>query len=225
MTDKHMSAVQNIAKQLEREGYQVLVEPRSNDIPFDLSGYQPDILATKGDEHLLVEVKTTATRRSLERYKSIADTVARHPRWRFFLTTVAPEAESDDSVAPPLVRPDEIRVLMRRLDSLLDSDNHSLAVPYLWNALVAGLRARAFERNVPVDATSDLRVVSYMYSLGEISHEDYETMRRYYDLRSSLTHSITHSVSKAETLEFRGYVGKKLAEWGIDLNNSNAANA
>jgi hypothetical protein len=223
MTDKHTAAVRNIAKQLERDGYAVFLEPGSAVIPFDLSGYQPDILATKGVEHLLVEVKTQATRRSLERYKSIADTVSRHPNWRFLITTVQAEGDPDDAITPPLVSREEIGVLLGRLDALLESDSHSFAVPYLWTALMAGLRTRAFEKKVPVDATSDLRVLSYMYSLGELSHEDYETMRRYHDIRNSLTHSIEPSLPKEQTLEFRDYVRRKLAEWGLDAQAATTA--
>lgn len=217
MSDNHRMAVKNIARQLEKDGYVVQIEPAAAIIPFDLFGYQADILATKGEERLLVEVKTADSRRSLEKYKKISDIVSRHPNWRFLLTTVPPAVEPEEAIAPPDVGRDEIRALVQRLDALLASESYSFAIPYLWNALMAGLRTRAFERKVPVDAVSDLRVISYMYSSGEISHEDYETMRRYYELRSSQTHSVSLAVPKAEVFELRDYVGDKLKEWGVEV--------
>lgn len=212
---RHTSAVRKMAKRLESDGYNVVVEPGADAIPFNVFGYRPDILATRGKEHVLVEVKTTSTERSLETYKRIADAVAKRPNWRFMLTTVSADSDSDDGVATPIANEDEIRSLLQRLDPLIDSDNFAFAVPYLWNAIMAGLRTRAFAKNVPVDATSDLRVINYMYSLGEISHADYETLRSYSELRNEVTHSISAHVSRAQVVEFREYVRKKLEEWGL----------
>jgi hypothetical protein len=204
-----------MAKRMESEGYEVIVEPGPRAIPFNILGYQPDILATRGNEHVLVEVKTTGTERSLERYKRIADLVAKQSGWRFMLATVSPDVEPDDGLATPVTSEAEIRALLTRLDSLIQSDSFAFAVPYLWSALMAGLRTFAYAKNVPVDATSDLRVINYMYSLGEISHSDYETLRNFSELRNQMTHSITASVSRPQVSDLRDFVGKKLEEWGV----------
>ena len=168
------AAVLRVAQGLERDGYTVVIEPSRESVPIDVGGYQPDIIATRGDDHILVEVKTLSNPRNLERYKEIAERVRSYPNWRFMLTTVTPEYASDQPAITDRTTPDELSALLKRLDLLIETENYEFALPYLWNALMVSLRAEADRRHVPVDATSDLRVINYMYSLGELSHEDYD---------------------------------------------------
>jgi REase_AHJR-like len=213
---EHKAAVLRVARNLERDGYQVLIEPPSESIPIDLHGYQPDIVANRADEHIIVEVKARSNPRNLERYKEIADLVKGHTNWRFMLTTVTPDYASDQPAITGSTTPEELSALLKRLDLLIKSENYDFAIPYLWNALMVGLRLEADRKHVPVDATSDLRVINYMYSLGEISHEDYETFKSYYELRNAAVHRLNPVMDREQITGFHNYLRAKLAEWKLE---------
>jgi hypothetical protein len=209
------AAVLRVAQGLERDGYTVLIEPSQESVPIDVGGYQPDIIATRGEDHILVEVKTRSNPRNLERYKEIAERVRGYPNWRFMLTTVTPEYASDQPAITDRTTPEELLALLKRLDLLIETENYEFALPYLWNALMVGLRIEAERKHVPVDATSDLRVINYMYSLGELSHEDYEVFKSYYDLRNTAVHQLNPKVRRDQITGFQEYLRKKLAEWNL----------
>ena len=48
----------NLAKEYQSKGYEVIVDPTSEQLPDFLSGYHPDLLVKKGNEAFIVEVKT-----------------------------------------------------------------------------------------------------------------------------------------------------------------------
>src|SRR5689334_9905526 len=90
-TVNELVAIKRVAQQLEDQGYVVAIEPEPTVIPFPLGGYRPDILATRGAENIIVEVKSKRTRRALEEYKHVLDAVRQHAGWRFMLSTVDDE--------------------------------------------------------------------------------------------------------------------------------------
>ena len=52
---------QELRRRLETEGYRVVVEPDSEDLPPGLRGLQPDIIAMRGDENVVIEIKSRET--------------------------------------------------------------------------------------------------------------------------------------------------------------------
>ncbi len=46
-----------IAKKLSNEGYDVIIPNSPSDLPFDLEGYCPDLIATKNNQGLIIEIK------------------------------------------------------------------------------------------------------------------------------------------------------------------------
>jgi hypothetical protein len=59
-----------IASKLESKGYRVLIEPRSQQLPFDLDGYEPDLIAFDEREEggLIVEIKPKIKELSISRF-------------------------------------------------------------------------------------------------------------------------------------------------------------
>jgi hypothetical protein len=77
----------SVAERYRRDGDRVITAPEPSEIPFDLGGYTPDLIAQQGDLSPLVEIETQAERRSLDRLSFIVDEVRRHQGWRFVLVT------------------------------------------------------------------------------------------------------------------------------------------
>src|SRR4051812_6926463 len=96
----HDRLVDAVAARYRRDGYDVVIEPAPNTVPFDLGGYRPDLLVRKGDTSALIEVKGQAQRLSFDQLRSLAEEVGRHEGWRFVLVTnedvLGPESQGQD---------------------------------------------------------------------------------------------------------------------------------
>lgn len=208
-------AVEMVAREFEEKGYSVAMEPDPATLPFDLPNYRPDFLATRGDEHLIIEIKSRASPRSLERYKEIAEIVGRQKNWRFMLSTIEEQYQDEGTALTTDVDTTALSQLIKKLELLFNSENYALALPYLWTAYISGMRIVGQNNGVPVDATSDKSVLNYMYSLGEISNDEYSESLQYLALRNELVHRLDVQISEAQANEMRFFVIGKLIEWGL----------
>ncbi len=208
-------AVRSTVDNLRKQGYAVVVEPDPTAIPFDLQQYRPDILATRGDENLIIEIKTRGEHRSVERYQEIAEIVGSHENWRFMLSTVNELEPLDQSSVGDQANPQSLNRMLSKLDLLLSSENYDLALPYLWSVYISAMRIVGQRADVPIDITSDRSVLNYMYSLGEISSDEYESAKTFLALRNKAVHSLEIDISRETILEMYRHTQHKLHEWGL----------
>ncbi|HAO20167.1 MAG TPA: hypothetical protein DCQ37_06555 [Desulfobacteraceae bacterium] len=93
---RHDSIKSMAAERYKQQGFEVIVEPDIQELPFDLGKYCPDLLVKKSEsEGYIIEVKTSVSRTSVERYREISDMVSQHKGWRFLLIT-GEDAVSDE---------------------------------------------------------------------------------------------------------------------------------
>ncbi|MDM8549614.1 hypothetical protein QUF72_06040 [Desulfobacterales bacterium HSG2] len=215
MNERKRIAIETIAKELEDNGYTVSIEPDTSMIPFDLQNYRPDIFATNNKENLIVEVKSRSTPRTIERYKHIAETVSKQKNWRFMLTTVDDQYQSEHPVIKSDFDPEALPKILHKLDRLFETESYDLALPYLWSVYISGMRTVGYKHGVPIDVTTDKSVLNYMYSLGEISNEEFEKSLLFLNLRNQLIHTFDIQITKEQAIEIREYVKKKLVDWNL----------
>ncbi len=196
---KSMQAERLIAKQYEERGYVVTLGPPPSRIPFPLGNHIPDILATKGSENILIEVKTPGARTDPDSYFHLDQQAQQHPGWRLMLVTVSEdELQQNASSFTSDVSVDSIRENLRNMDGLLDDAKISgLLLPGLWMAYVFALRILASEEHVDYDYT-DLSLINRAYSNGIISIDEYETARRLMTLRNEAVHSLKPTATPAD---------------------------
>ncbi|UBF26077.1 hypothetical protein K9N68_31855 [Kovacikia minuta CCNUW1] len=209
------TSIEVVAQALEEKGYSVVIEPSPSTIPFELPNYQPDLLATRGDEHLIIEVKSRDFARPLERYKEISEIVSRQKNWRFMLSTIEDRYQDEGTVLTTDIDTKSLAKFISKLELILDTENYDLALPYLWTAYISGMRILGQRQGVPIDAASDKSVLNYMYSLGEISNEEYSNSLQYLKLRNEIVHRLDIKISKEQANEMRLFVIGKLVEWGL----------
>ncbi len=210
-------AVRSAVSELEKKGYSVIIEPDPSMIPFDLHRYRPDILATRGNENLIIEIRARGTNQSntIERYKEIADIVGRHENWRFMLSTIDDVENGDYAWLDAGINADEIKHMLNRLNNILEGENFDLVLPHLWTLYILAMRLAGQKAGIPVDATSDQSVLNYMYSLGEISSEELEWANHFLQLRNEAMHSLRVDVSREELSSLYNHVENQLIAWGL----------
>jgi hypothetical protein len=78
--------LQQVAKTYEDEGYRVVIRPGRERLPPFASDFAPDLLASKGDENVLVRVKERRTDlASTPELSDQADATNAQPGWSFDL--------------------------------------------------------------------------------------------------------------------------------------------
>jgi Holliday junction resolvase len=88
------SKIRQVAKDYEKNGYKVIIEPRGSDIPTFIKNYQPDLIATSDKDNVVVEVKTRTDFATIERLRDIADIINKRENWRFELIQLLKEKDS-----------------------------------------------------------------------------------------------------------------------------------
>lgn len=195
--------LQTVERRYRRRGYVVLLRPRGDDLPQFLSRFEPDMIAYKDRESVVVEVKPRADLPASEYLKDLANVVNAQQGWRFDLAVVNPKT-------PPLVDEDvenlgqpEILARIRATRQLTNERRDEAAILLAWSTVEAALRLVAEQQNVALENNQPAYVIKKLYSLGILSHEDYEALQQGYRARSIIVHGFRlpePEPSLAETL-------------------------
>lgn len=202
---KELRAERLIAKRYEESGYTVSLGPTVAEIPFSLGNFRPDILASRGDEHLIIEVKSSGERVDPEVYFKVDELLQQHPGWRFLLATVS-EAELEESVAGTAgnASADAIRARLRSIDRLVDdAEMATFVLPTLWTAYVAALGLLLEKEDIPINGYTDLSLLNKAYAEGLISVDEYEAGRGLMSLRNRAVHSLDTLATPSECGKLR----------------------
>lgn len=70
--------LQQVAEEYRARGYEVLLEPQRNQLPRALARLHPDLVARKGEELVVVEVKSRSALKNNAQVQELARTVRAH---------------------------------------------------------------------------------------------------------------------------------------------------
>jgi REase_AHJR-like len=186
--------------ELEREGYRVLVRPQGIEVPPFLEGYEPDIVARKGEEGgVVVGIKPVPpSQRDNRRAAYFAKEVRKHPGWHFHLYLARPQQEDLDA---PL-QPGKIQLVSdwRTANQLARGGNLKAAIAYAWGLLEATARHLTLDekrgqarRHLPAS------VVGALVSDGFIDDAQGNRLHEIAAVRNRIVHGFTRTkVAKAE---------------------------
>ena len=188
----HEQKIQDTAQQLQERGYRVVTEPSKLDLPFDLGNYVPDLVATKDEQGIIFEVKTSFKRISVDRLQNLAEQIASHNGWRFVLITL--DDESEDVF--PLEAKDfpywqDLESRLSKVDILIQSSLFEPAILFLWSILELLLRKKAVIENIPIERFPASNLLDHLYSRGEISMDQFDIFKDFLKCRNKIAHGIT----------------------------------
>ncbi|GGF07474.1 hypothetical protein [Hymenobacter cavernae] len=209
---QHDARVQALASEYQRNGYQVHIEPSNTAFPFDLAGYTPDLLAEKGDEHLLIEVKNSTTPVSISRFRDLIENVKQQPGWRFILVNTLPENEPVRLPQEPLSWQD-ITARITQAKRLHETGESAAAILLFWPALEALLRRHAENVGLPIEHLSVRALLDYLYSEAELSFEQFEAAKKLLPHRNQLAHGFQIQDAKESAAQLQGLIDELSNEW------------
>lgn len=190
--------VKRLAREYQRKGYLVLVDPDASSLPPFFAGYRPDLVVSKGSEHVAIEVKSRPTLRADKELQSIAEKIEQHAGWRLELVVVA--TRDDEETAKNVITPFETDQRLRTAEQLAEKRQFEFAILLSWTAAEAVLRQMAEAAHLKINKVQTAYLVKLLYSNGLLEEDDYQVLERCRRMRNRITHGFeTCSSSIAST--------------------------
>jgi hypothetical protein len=215
-SDRAASALEaRVAEKYRAEGFEVVLEPRERDLPFDLGTYRPDMIAIRDpNEGYIIEVKSSVSRTPIDRYREIAEAVAQHAGWSFLLITGDDVSLTERLEGPyGLLTWAQISERQAQADALLALGDTSGAFLLEWSTLEAALRRHALGLSIPIERLPSLSLINHLYSQGELSIEQFDHARALQDIRNRLVHGFQTPDLLEPTKQLRELVADLIAAW------------
>ncbi|NOQ36545.1 MAG: hypothetical protein GQ569_11735 [Methylococcaceae bacterium] len=188
---------ESLAAQYQSNGFEVTLEPNADKIPFDLNGYRPDILASRENLNLIIEIKNSVKKVSVEHLQAVSELISEHKSWRFVLITL--DDIKDDVLAgtedtyPSWI---EIDTQAEKTSAIIDTIGYSAALIYIWSLVEAALRRYAFESSIPIERLPFSRIIKHLYSIGVLSMEELNTLISLQNIRNQAAHGSKVEISR-----------------------------
>lgn len=206
----------DIAERYRSDGFEVVIEPQVNDIPFDLGSYHPDMLARKPQINLIIEVKSSADRLSFDQLRSVAETVRQHSGWHFILVTAQDIPSVELPGAETKFSWNDIAVRVKHAQDLNQAGSSEVAYILLWIALEQLLRLQARRIDLPVDRLPPSIVLRQLYSMGELTMEQFDTALACQKIRNRVVHGFSTSNLAESTSQLLTLVHELLTVWSTE---------
>jgi hypothetical protein len=202
-------AIARVAEDYRRRGYDVAIMPERSDLPEFLADYRPDVIARSPTESVVVEVKVGTRTSVAERFREIAERINRQPGWRFSLVYVSPSEPDQLIEADPAPLP-QLQERAREADSLLQANQPDAAFLLYWSTLEGSLRLLGRRAHLPLENLPSSALIRELYSSGELSREEFDTLMRLLPVRNRLVHGLVGRTERESVEPLRGLVNTLL---------------
>jgi hypothetical protein len=177
-----------IAAEYRSRGYEVIEQPSPEQLPEFLEGYHPAMLVQKGEEAIIVEVKSRSSLTKDPRIRELARLVQAEPQWNFELVVVGEEVQSS---VPEGARPFERDDILRNIEvaeRLVASGFSEAALLLAWSMLEATVRLLTEEEGIVLERLSPLYILKQAVINGVISRNEYNLLTNIMKYRNALVH-------------------------------------
>lgn len=171
----HDQKVQELANRYLKEGYQVIVEPTKTQLPFDLAGYCPNLIAQNDSQGVIVEVKLRSSRKAIDSLQKAVNEVRKHQGWRFLLITADDVLPNNlPGIDPELLSWDRVKDWVDRAAHLKTLGETEAAYLLLWIAFEHMMRLKVHEILPLLDRLSTTILIRELDDYDELSLEQYD---------------------------------------------------
>jgi hypothetical protein len=152
-----------IASDYRKQGYRVVVPSGSSALPEFLRDCQPDLIAEKDDDHVVIEVKASRALKGSNDLVELADRVAGQDGWRFELVTVRSEPDYQAFLAE-----NSFKEMLRKPTPAKVKSFHCL---YLTEVLAYLIRGSASVSDIPVRDKTTLHLARELVYRGVLDQD------------------------------------------------------
>jgi hypothetical protein len=199
MTDTHRessfrSRRKEAVAELVDAGWEVFEDPDRQVLPEPLRKFDPDILARRGTELLIVEVKS---RRSsdLGQLNALTSAVAEVPNAKLEVNWLGDAPEFD----PPI---EDIRAYLNEASRLLSLSASIGGLLVAWAALEGSVVYFASDKDEVPPWTTPWQLLSSLFSLGYVSDRDFQRLTDVWRVRNEIAHHVSPVAPQPEDIKF-----------------------
>jgi uncharacterized protein YutE (UPF0331/DUF86 family) len=184
---------EQIAAEYRQKGYDVLIHPRSENVPQFLGPFRPDLIVTSANDNAVIEIRSSKdlTSGSLT---PLAAKVESEPGWRLELVIVNPFAVHEVPPHGILVAQERIDHILQQAQLLSREKSYEPAALMAWAAAEAILRRMALDSGVGVERKTTGSVLKLLYALGLIDADQYDNFSRAMEFRNAFAHGFEASL-------------------------------
>ncbi len=193
-------SVQKVGQAYRDKGYDVLIAPRGDQLPDFLQAFRPDLIAHKGDEHIVVEVKLRGRVSDFPQVNELAKVVRNEADWKFELFLLGPENSFFVDGASPLTV-EEIRSKRKEVALFVESGHLEAAFLLGWSLVEAILRSLAVKEGIEGETATPDYLLKQMTFEGIIARETYHALKHAQQTRNAIAHGFKSSQLTVETVQ------------------------
>ncbi|WP_353932981.1 hypothetical protein WJM97_10520 [Okeanomitos corallinicola TIOX110] len=203
-----------VAQEYRQKGYEVILSPNHEQLPTFLQnyGYSPDMIALRGEQGVIVEVKSRRSfRLSANNIQTLAQLVEQAPNWGFDLVITNPDDELYTDQIEGSLQIDEIKSRLQIAKQLINNHPES-AILFIWSLAEATLRILAESEGLILQKPeSPPYLLKLLVTEGVISQTDYQLLINNLQLRNAIAHGFkTNSLSLNSVIEVIEVIEKLL---------------
>ena len=178
-----------LAEEYRDKGYEISFHPNPEDLPDFLRNYRPDMVVRRGEEAVIIEVKSrrTLSSSSSQYLQNLAQSVEQHPGWRFELVMTNPEDTVYSPNAENSLQQPEIETRLQVARQLATQYPES-AILYSWSLVEATLRLVAEQEGISLQRLDPLYLIKQLVIEGIISRPEYQLLINSLSLRNAIAH-------------------------------------
>lgn len=190
MNIRERVVLDRLKESYESNGYQFFVEPTSQLLPKKMVGFRPDAIALRGNEKLIIEVKSRNDDDFARKLRIFSEFLSKYePGWTLVVFPL------DDAwslgIDGNVTTTEDVRRIASEVSALHASGHHAAALLLGWGALEALARRLAAEHgDLQKIALGPGRAVDYLEQMGEISGSEAVELRRLVPFRNALSHGL-----------------------------------
>lgn len=172
-----------LAKDFIEEGFRPL-NPHliRNELP---AGYVPDLVLKRGEEILIIEIKSSVEHRTLEEVSQLKQIVESKPNWKFKMF-VMPDRKA---ASVPEDNLEDIKKLLSRAKQLNRSGELEAASVILWMVIEVALRTLLTNRQSrPNLGVSGMSMARSLLDFGELDEDELRLIDRAWRTRNLSVH-------------------------------------
>jgi uncharacterized protein YutE (UPF0331/DUF86 family) len=179
-----------LAEEYRERGYEVSFHPNLEDLPDFLKTYRPDMIVRRGEESVVIAVKSRSSLNSssTQYLRNLAQAVAENPGWRFELVMTNPEDAVYFPKAEGSLQEDEIESGLQVARQLVAQQHLESALLYSWSLVEATLRIVAEKEELNLLRLEPLYLVKQLATEGIISKSEYQLLMNARSLRNAVAH-------------------------------------
>lgn len=194
-TNLEIALVLKTAEEYRRKGYEVTIE-ECLDFP---PGFVADLVARKGDDTRVVEVKSRASLAANPRIGEVARILETKPGWSFDLILVGEPEKLESPAGARAYDREGIAARIQESEELLRLAHPDAAFLAAWAACEAAVRLLVSEKGITSDSiTTPSYVLEQATYLGLISREEYSTLTELQKHRNAIIHGFINDEFKHE---------------------------